>query len=122
MASRAVECGAEGVDGLALEAESEVGAAGEFLDYDEFDVPLQKQGRGRMAEVVEADAAEVGLAKERGEGTAEAGRVDRSALHGGEHVPVALSRRACGLAFALSLLTVELQRVDAARGESDSTF
>ncbi|GLV94658.1 hypothetical protein Slala04_61120 [Streptomyces lavendulae subsp. lavendulae] len=33
------------------------GAAEEFLDHDEFDSLLQEQSGGRMAEVVEADAA-----------------------------------------------------------------
>lgn len=77
------------------------GAAEEFLDDDEFDALLQKQGRGRVPEVVEADAAEAGLAEERGEGAGEVGRVDRSALRGGEDVPVGLPRGACCLAFAL---------------------
>ena len=63
----AAECVAEGVDGVALEAESDVGVDGggdadvsvaeEFLDYDEFDALFQEKGGGRVSEVVEADAA-----------------------------------------------------------------
>ncbi|GAA0551440.1 hypothetical protein GCM10010390_62140 [Streptomyces mordarskii] len=92
------------------------GAAEEFLGDDEFDALLQKQGRGRVPEVVEADAAEAGLAEECGEGAGEVGRVDRSALRGGEDVPVGLPRGACCLALALLLFGVEFQRVDAAGG------
>ncbi|GAA4019578.1 hypothetical protein GCM10022232_74720 [Streptomyces plumbiresistens] len=75
-----------------------------------------------MSEVVEADAAEASLAEEGGEGAGEVGWVDRSALHRGEHVPVVTPGGACGLAFALLLLLVELQRVDAAGGKGDATF
>ncbi|MDQ0930929.1 hypothetical protein QFZ49_000836 [Streptomyces turgidiscabies] len=48
-----MECGAEGVDRISLEAESDVGVDGggdadmgvaeEFLDYDEFDSLLQEK-------------------------------------------------------------------------------
>jgi hypothetical protein len=73
---------AQGVDGLALESDvgvdgggdADVGVAEEFLD-DEFDALFQEQSGGGVAEVVETDAAEVGLAEERGEG---AGEVCRS--------------------------------------------
>ncbi|GGV11375.1 hypothetical protein GCM10010293_01550 [Streptomyces griseoflavus] len=75
-----------------------------------------------MAEVVEADAAEVGLAEERGEGAGEVGRVDRSALRGGEHVPVLLPCGARGLTLVVLLLVVELQRLDAAGGEGDAAL
>lgn len=70
-----------------------------------------------MPEVVEADAAE-----ERGEGAGEVGRVDRSALGSGEHVPVVLPRGSCGLKFALLSFMVMLQRVEAAGGEGDAAF
>jgi hypothetical protein len=53
------ECDVEGVDGLALEAESYVGADGggdadmgvaeEFLDHSEIDALFQEQGGGRVA-------------------------------------------------------------------------
>ena len=65
---------AQGVDGLALEAESDVGVdaggdadvgvAEEFLDHDEVDALLQEEGGGRVAEVVEANAAEPGTVEE----------------------------------------------------------
>lgn len=113
--SGAVERGAEGVDGVALEAESDVGVNGggdadvgvaeEFFDHDEFDPLFQEQGCGRVPEVVEADAAEAGLAEEREEGAGEVGRVDRSVLRGGEHVPAVLPRGG----LALLLLSVVLQ-------------
>ena len=59
---------AEGVDGLALEAESyvgvdaggdsDVGVAEEFLDDDEVYALFQEQGGRRVAEIVDADAPE----------------------------------------------------------------
>ncbi|GGY07404.1 hypothetical protein GCM10010358_70710 [Streptomyces minutiscleroticus] len=86
-----------------------VGVAEEFLDDDEFNALLQEQSGRRMAEVVEADAAEAGHAEERVEGAGEVGRVDRSVLHRGEHMPVVQPRRARGLTLALLLFVVELQ-------------
>ena len=63
----------QGVDSLALGAESDVGVdaggdadvgvAEEFLDDDEVDALFQEQGRGRVSEVVAADAAEAGPAE-----------------------------------------------------------
>ncbi len=68
---------AEGIDGLALQAEShvgvdaggdaDVGVAEEFLDHDEVDSLFQEQGRGRVSKVVEADATESGPAEEVGD-------------------------------------------------------
>lgn len=108
-----------GVDGG---GDADVGVAEEFLDDDEFDALFQEQGGGRVPEVVEADAAEAGLLEERGEGAGEVGWVDRSALHGGEHVPVVLPRGARGPALGLLLFVVALQRPDAAGGEGDAAF
>jgi hypothetical protein len=64
---------AEEVYCVALEAESDVGVHGggdtdvgvaeEFLDDDEFDALFQEEGGRRVAEVVEADAAEPGPAE-----------------------------------------------------------
>lgn len=126
------ECGAEGVDGVALKAEpdmgvdgggdADVGVAEEFLDHDEFDALFQEQGRSRVAEVVEADATEAGLAEERGEGADDVGRVDRFALHRSEHVPVVLPGGACGLTFALLLLAVKIQQVEATAGKGDAAL
>jgi hypothetical protein len=80
-----------------------VGVTEEFLDHDEFDPLLHEQCGGGVAEVVEADAAEAGLSEEHSEGAGEVGRVDRSALHRGEHLPIVLPRGARGLTLALLL-------------------
>lgn len=40
--------------------DADVSVAEEFLDHDEVDTLFQEQGGGRVAEVVEADAAESG--------------------------------------------------------------
>jgi hypothetical protein len=56
------------VDGVALEAESDVDSGGdaavgvtqELLDHDEFDALLQEEGRGPVPEVVETDRADPG--------------------------------------------------------------
>jgi hypothetical protein len=82
---RRVEGVAEGVDGLALEAESDVGVdAGcdadvgvtqQLLDHDEIDALFQEQGGSRVAEVVEADAAEPGPVEEAAEAAGEVGGV-----------------------------------------------
>ncbi len=85
---------AQSVDGVALEAESDVGVdaggdadvgvAQELLDHDEVDPLLQEQGGGRVAEVVEADAAESSPVQEAAEAAGEVGRVERPAGRGGE--------------------------------------
>lgn len=123
---------AQGVDGLALEPESDVGVdagrhanvgvAQKLLDHDEVDALLQEQSGGRMAEVVKSDAAEAGLAEERDESAGEVGRVDRSTLRSGEHVPVVLPRGARGRTLALLLFVLELQRVAAEGGEGDTAL
>lgn len=127
-----VKGGAEGVYGLALEAESHVGVDGggdsdvgvaeEFLDHDEFDALFQEQGGGGVPEVVEADAAEAGLAEECGEGPGEVGRVDRSSLRRGEHVPVVLPLGARRVTVALLLFVAVLQRLETAVRESDAAL
>jgi hypothetical protein len=60
--------------------------------------------------------------EERGEGAGEVGRVDRSALRSGEHVPAVLPLGPCRVAVALLLFVVELQRLEAAGGEGDEAF
>ncbi|GHE83691.1 hypothetical protein GCM10018772_02720 [Streptomyces fumanus] len=99
-----------------------VGVAEEFLDHDEFDALFQEQGCGGVPEVVEADAAEAGLAEERGEGAGEVGRVDRFSLGSGEHVSAVLPRGACGLSLALLPFAVELQRLGTAGRQGDAAF
>jgi hypothetical protein len=85
---------AKGVDGLTLEAESDVGVdAGrhadvgmpqKFLDDDEVDALFQQQGRGRVPEVVEADRPEPCAVEEAPEAAGEVGGVEWPALRGGE--------------------------------------
>lgn len=97
--SGVVEGAAEEIDGVVLEAKSDVGVDGggdadvgvaeEFLDHDEFDALFQEQGRGGVPEVVEADAAAAGLAEEPGEGPGEIGS-GRSASASGA-CPIAAS-------------------------------
>lgn len=77
---------AEGIDGLTLEAESyvgvdaggdaDVGVAQQLFDDDEVDALFQEQGRGRVPQVVEADASEPGLVEEAAEAAGEVGWVD----------------------------------------------
>jgi hypothetical protein len=92
-----VASGAEGVDGLALEAESDVGVdtggdadvggAEEFFYDDEVDALFQEQGRGRVSEVVQADAAESGPGEKSAEAAGEVGGVEWSDGRGGEDEP-----------------------------------
>jgi hypothetical protein len=87
------ECDVEGVDGLALETESDVGVdaggdadvgvAEEFLDDDEVDALLQEQGRGRVPEIVEADRPESRAVQEAPKAAGEVGGVERLALEAG---------------------------------------
>lgn len=85
--SGAAERVAEQVDGVTLEADAyvgvdrggdaDVGAAEKFLDHDEFATLFQEQGGGRVAEAVEADAAESGPVEEAAKAAGEVGRVER---------------------------------------------
>jgi hypothetical protein len=86
----AVEDAAEGVEGLALEAESDVGVDGggdadvgvakEFLDHDKLDALIQEQGGGRVPEVVEPDAPEPGIIEQPAEVLGELGGVEGLAI------------------------------------------
>lgn len=49
--------------GVDAGGDADLGVAEEFLDHDEFDFLLQEQGRRRVPEIVEADAAETGPVK-----------------------------------------------------------
>ena len=112
---------AEEVDGVALEAEPDVGVDGggdadvgvaqQLLDHDEFHSLLQEQGRRRVAEVVEPDAAEPGSAEQGVEVPGEGGPFDRGAVRAGEDVaavPPARPRR-----FAFLELSVAVPRESA---------
>jgi hypothetical protein len=125
---RAEGC-AEGVDGLALKAEpdvgvdaggdADVGMAEEFLDHDEVDALFQEQGGGRVPEVVEADRAEPCAMKEAAE-AGDVGGVERPALRGGEDEPVA--HPACSGRLMLFLLPflVDLEGTEAFGREGDA--
>lgn len=107
---RVVGRAAEGVDGLALGAESDVGVdaggdadvgvAEEFLDDDEVDALLKEQGGGRMPEIVEADRPEFCAVEEAPKAAGQVGGVERLALRGSEDEPVVRPARS-GLPCAL---------------------
>lgn len=94
---------AQSVDGLALEAESNVrihrggdanvGMAEEFLDHDQFDALFQEKGRRRVSEVLKPDAAEPGPAEQSVEVPGEGGSLDRGAVEPGKDVAARLPVR-----------------------------
>lgn len=92
--------------------DADVGVAEKFLDHHQLNPLLQEQGGGRVPKVVETDAAETSLAEEHGEGAREVGRVDRTALRRGEHVPVlspsAASDSECELLVTNGILPADL--------------
>lgn len=110
---RIVVLGAEGVtqgvDGLALQAESDVGVdaggdadvgvAQQPLDHNEIDALFQEQGGSRVAEVVEADAAEPGPVEEAAEAAGEVGLVERPSGRRGEDEPAVAPVRSCCLSL-----------------------
>ncbi|GAA1441198.1 hypothetical protein GCM10009602_15460 [Nocardiopsis tropica] len=105
---------AEGVDGLALEAEPDVGVdtggdayvgvAEKFLDDDEVDALFQEQGGGRVSEVVEADRPEFCAVEEEVEAAGDVGGVGRAAGRDGEDEPAVRSARPDGSTFLLLAL------------------
>jgi hypothetical protein len=106
---------AEGVDGVALEAEpyvgvdaggdADVGVPEEFLDDDEVDALLQEQSGRRVSEVVESDGPELRAVEESAEAAGEIGGVERSTGRGGEDEPVVRpARSGCPAFFLLSFL------------------
>lgn len=105
------ESGAEDVDGVALEAESDVGVDGggdadvgvaeEFLDDDEFDALLQEEGCRRVSKIMEPDAAEPGLAEQGVEVPGESGPFDRGTVGPGEDVAAVLPACARGTDLVL---------------------
>lgn len=78
--------------------DADMGVAEEFLDDDEVDALLQEQSCGRMAQVVEPDAAEPGTAKESAEAEGEVGGFERATGRDGEDEPAVrpLSSRPAG--------------------------
>ena len=100
---------AEEVDGVALEAEpdvgvhrrshADVGIAQQLLDHDEFDALLQEECGCRVPEVVEADAAEGGPAEQGVEVPGEGGPLDRGAVGPSEDVAARLPARPRSLAL-----------------------
>lgn len=100
---------AEEVDGVALESEPDVGVDGggdadvgvaqQLLDHDEFHSLFQEEGGRRVAEVVEPDAAESGLAEQGVEVPGESRPFDRGAVGAGEDVAAVLPARPRRLTF-----------------------
>jgi hypothetical protein len=129
---RASEGVAEEVDGVAVEAEADVGVnrrgdtyvgvAEEFLDDDEFDALLQEEGRRRVPEVMETDAAELGPAQQGVEVPGECGPFDRVAVGTGEDVATALPAHARHLAFLPLLGAVLFEGAQARRGQGDPSL
>ncbi|MBD0734396.1 hypothetical protein BGM09_16095 [Streptomyces sp. CBMA29] len=127
-----VEGAPEEVDGIALEAESDVGvnAGGdtdvgmpeEFLDDDEVDALFQEQSARRASEVVETDGPELRALEESAESAGEIGGVERSTGGGGEDEPVVRPTRSGWLALFLLSFLVDLEGVDAFGGEGDAAF
>jgi len=124
------EDAAEGVDGLAREAESDVGVdaggdadvgvAEEFLDDDEIDALLQEQGGGRVSEVVEADRPEPCALEEAAEAAGEVGGVERPAVGGGEDEPVVCPAHSGRLTLFLLPFLVDLEGSEALGREGDA--
>jgi len=124
------EGGAESVDGLALEAESDVGVdaggdadvgvAEEFLDDDEVDALLQEQCGGGVSEVVEADRPEPCRVEDAAEAAGEVAGVEWPALRGGEDEPVVRPARSGYLTLSLLPFLVDLEGADAFGGEGDA--
>ena len=85
-----------GVDGG---GDADVGVTQQLLDHDEFHALLQEEGGRRVAEVVEPDAAESGLAEQGVEVPGESGPFDRGAVGAGEDVAAVLPARPRRLTF-----------------------
>ncbi len=101
---------------------ADVGVAEEFLDHHEVDALFQKQGGGRVAEVVKPDATQSCAVEESAEAAGEVGRFERAVGGGGEDEAVVRPARPRGPAYFLLLFPMGLQGVDAFGGEDDATF
>lgn len=85
-----------------------MGVAEEFLDDDEVHALFQEQGRGRVPEIVEADAAQSPTVEEGDEASCEVGGVDGAARQGGKDEAGAFPSRSGYLALGLLLLPMDL--------------
>jgi hypothetical protein len=123
---------AEEVDGVALEAESDVGVhrrgdadvgmAQQLLDHNEFDALFQEEGRRRVAEVVEPDAAQGGPAKQGVEVPGESGPLDRGTVGPGEDVAAVLPARLRRFAFLALPVAMLFEGAQARRRQGDPSF
>jgi hypothetical protein len=123
---------AEGVDGLALEAESDVGVDGggdadvgvaeEFLDDDEFDALFQEEGGRRVSKIMEPDAAKPGPAEQGVEVSGEGGSLYRGSVGSGEDVAAVLPARARCFAFPTLAVQVRFEGAQARCRQGDASF
>jgi hypothetical protein len=84
--------------------DADVGVPQQLLDHDEFHSLLQEEGRRRVAEIVESDAAERGLTEQGVEVPGEGGSLDRGSVGSGEDLAAVLPARS--RCFALLALPV----------------
>jgi hypothetical protein len=98
----------------------DVGMSQQLLDHDEFDALLQEERRCRVAEVVEADAAEGGPAEQDIEVPGEGGSLDRVAVGAGEDVAARLPACPCRFALLSLLGAVLFEGVQARCGQGDA--
>jgi hypothetical protein len=108
-----------GVDGG---GDADVGVSEEFLDDDEFDALFEEEGRGRVPEVVEADAAERGTAEQGVEVSGEGGALDRVAVRSGEDVGARFPARPRRLALLALPVTVLFEGAPTLGGQGDPPF
>jgi len=122
----------EAVDGVALEAEADVGVhrrghayvsmTQQLLDDDEFDALFEEEGGGRVAEIMEPDASERGPAEQGVEVPGECGPFDRVAVGSGEDVAARLPARPCRFAFLALPFAVPFEGAQARRRQGDTAF
>ena len=123
---------AEEVDGVALEAEPDVGVDGggdadvgvaeEFLNDDEFDALFQEEGRRRVPKVMKPDASQGGPAEQGVEVPREGGSLDRGPVGPGEDVAARLPARPRHFAFLTLPVAVLFEGAQALGGQGDAPF
>jgi hypothetical protein len=126
------EGAAEEVDGAALEAEADVcvdgggdadvGVPQQLLDHNEFHSLFQEEGRGRVAEVVEPDAAEFGPAEKGVEVPGEGGPFERGTIGASEDVAAVIPARPRRFAFLELSVAVLCEGALARCGQGDAPF